>query len=143
MTNAEVRAGPRNRNAVILLVEDNVLVRFSTAEILRDEGYQVLEAADAGEALSVLAMGHSLALVLSDIRMPGSMDGIGLAAHIKSQHPNLPVVLVSSHLPDNALITADRLLRKPYSPLVLLKLVQELTGSEGRINQSTQVHPIN
>jgi CheY-like chemotaxis protein len=141
MTNAEVLAGPRNRSAAILLVEDDVLVRFSTAEFLRDEGYQVLETADASEALSVLATGHSLALVLSDIRMPGSMDGVGLAARIKSHHPNLPVVLVSSHLPDGALITADRLLRKPYRPLALLELVQELTGSEWQINESTPVHP--
>src|SRR6476661_2808230 len=89
---AVVIPGPgESHNPVILLVEDDVLVRFTTADILREAGFDVLEAVDSSEALALLTTGHPLDLVLTDIRMPGHMDGVQLASVIKNTRPNLPV----------------------------------------------------
>lgn len=131
MDEAVVVAGPGEfHKAVILLVEDDVLVRFTTADILREAGFDVLEAVDSSEALELLATGHPLHLVITDIRMPGQMDGIQLASTIKKARPNLPVALLSSHL-DQPTHDADLFLPKPYDPDQLVEVVARLIGNEG------------
>lgn len=121
---------------VILLVEDDVLVRFITAELLRDAGCVVLEAVNAAEALALVSSGHSLDLVLSDIRMPGGMDGVALSYAVKAQQPLLPVVLASSHLPPDVSHGADAFLAKPYQPLQLIQLVNQIIGAEWQTRPS-------
>ena len=116
---------------MILLVEDDVLVRFTTAEILRDAGFDVLEAVDSSEALALLTTGHPLDLVISDIRMPGRMDGTQLASVLKATRPNLPVALLSSHL-ENEHHAADHFISKPYDPDELVAVVNRLIGAEWR-----------
>lgn len=131
VTSAEVLPGPGDGNVpVVLLVEDDVLVRFTTAETLREEGYLVLEAVDASEALALIATGHPLDLVLSDVRMPGGMDGVGLSFAVKELRQNLPVALVSSHLDPDREHAAEAFLAKPYRPEQLLSLVADLVGAE-------------
>lgn len=134
MDDAVVLPGPGHpHKPVILLVEDDVLVRFTTAEVLRDAGFDVLEAVDSSEALTLLATGHPLDLVVTDIRMPGPMDGVELASVVKASRPNLPVALLSSHLerPDHE---ADTFIAKPYDPDALVEVVKRLIGAEWRNN---------
>lgn len=131
MTNGEVVVGPgEGHTPVILLAEDDVLVRFMTAEILREAGYVVLEAVDASEALALLSTGHPLDLVLSDVRMPGQMDGTSLTFSIKKLRPSLPIVLISSHLEPTTAHAADAFLSKPYSPSGLVDLVEQFVGEK-------------
>lgn len=131
MTSGEVVPDPAGmRNPVILLVEDDVLVRFSTAEILRDAGYVVLEAVNASEALALVSSGRPLALVLSDVRMPGEMDGVALSYAVKAQRPDLPIVLASSHLEPDTPLGANVFLAKPYSAHRLIQLVKDVIGFE-------------
>jgi CheY-like chemotaxis protein len=131
---AVVIPGPgESRKPVILLVEDDVLVRFTTADILREEGFDVLEAVDSSEALALLTTGHPLDLVITDIRMPGHMDGVQLASVIKATRPNLPIALLSSHL-DRADHEADAFVPKPYDVGQLVEVVKRLIGAEWRIN---------
>jgi CheY-like chemotaxis protein len=125
------------RTPVILLVEDDVLVRFATAEMLRDEGYAVLEAVDAAEALSLLETGHPLDLVLSDVRMPGDMDGVALTYAMKTLRPNLPMVLVSSHLPPDTQHAGDGFLAKPYGLGQLIELVGNMVGVQCNSRRSS------
>jgi CheY-like chemotaxis protein len=125
--------GPgESHKPVILLVEDDVLVRFTTADILREAGYDVLEAVDAAEALALLTTGHPLDLVMTDIRMPGHMDGLQLAAVLKSTRPNLPVAILSSHLEDGMKHKADLFLAKPYHVEQLVEVAKRLIGAEWR-----------
>lgn len=134
MDDAVVLPGPGHpHKPVILLVEDDVLVRFTTAEVLREAGFDVLEAVDSSEALTLLITGHPLDLVITDIRMPGSMDGIQLASVIKATRPNLPVALLSSHL-DRSEHEADAFVAKPYDPDELVEAVKRLIGAEWRNN---------
>jgi CheY-like chemotaxis protein len=134
LDDAVVVPGPgESHKPVILLVEDDVLVRFTTADILREAGFDVLEAVDSSEALALLTTGHPLDLVITDIRMPGRMDGVQLTGVIKSTRPNLPVALLSSHL-DRSDHAADMFVPKPYDPDQLVEVVKRLIGAEWRSN---------
>lgn len=81
----------------ILVVEDDVLVRMPIAQYLRDCGYMVVEAVSADEAMTVLL--HSeieIDVVFSDIEMPGSVDGFGLAKWIRDHRPRMDVILAGT-----------------------------------------------
>ncbi len=81
----------------VLVVEDEVLLRLVIAGYLRDCGYKVIEAADADEAVLVLTQPDLVVDVLfSDIEMPGSMDGFGLAQWTRTNRPGLEVILTGS-----------------------------------------------
>src|ERR1700722_11897110 len=81
----------------VLIVEDEMMVRMPIAEYLRDCGYNVVEAGNASEAIAVMKAGDAVNLVFSDIRMPGKMDGFGLAEWFRSHYPNVPVLLTSGY----------------------------------------------
>ena len=113
----------------ILIVEDEVLIRFDLAERLRGEGYVVIEASDGDEALAIMGLVSAVALIVSDVRMPGKIDGVMLAALIKQQTPHIKVMLVSGHLSKSAMdAVADVSLSKPVNPLILLEHVKKLVG---------------
>jgi DNA-binding NtrC family response regulator len=81
----------------ILVVEDEVLVRMPIAQYLRDCGYKVIEAVSADEAMAVLLHQETIVdVVFSDIEMPGSLDGFGLAKWIRERRPGLNVVLTGT-----------------------------------------------
>ncbi|WP_068083618.1 response regulator [Novosphingobium rosa] len=112
----------------ILVVEDEVMIRMLVADTLRDEGYEVVEAANGDEATAVLLSGHQIDLVLTDVRMPGQVDGIQLAMHAKELDPSRPVIVTSGHLPPEAARRMDDFLRKPFSLSTMLGMVTKLIG---------------
>ena len=99
----------------ILLVEDEFLIRMLLADELRDVGYQVIEAVNADEALEVLR-GLTPDAIISDVMMPGSLDGMGLLAAVRETSPNLPVILMSGHADpmDAVAAGANQLIAKPF-----------------------------
>jgi two-component system, response regulator PdtaR len=99
----------------VLVVDDEVMIRLVVSECLRDSGLRVVEAENADEALSYVKSDPSVGLVFSDVKMPGSMDGIELAAHLKIEFPYIKVVLASGHLLADQSESAILLLLKPYS----------------------------
>jgi two-component system, response regulator PdtaR len=120
----------RLAHATILFVEDEVLVRMTLADQLRSAGYVVLEASNADEALDLLhSKGHGVQLLLSDIRMPGWIDGVELARAIRAQHPEIKIVLASgesfsaSHWGDT-----DGFFPKPYNARRLIEHIKMLLG---------------
>jgi CheY-like chemotaxis protein len=103
----------------VLVVEDETMVRMPIAEYLRDCGYNVLEASDASEAIAAMGVEEQVSLVFSDIRMPGKMDGLGLAEWFQSHYPAVPVLLTSGYsggrkLPAGS-ASVRRFIEKPYS----------------------------
>ncbi len=114
---------------VILVVEDEVMIRMLIADVLREEGYGVIEAACGDEGMEILASGQDVDLVITDVRMPGVIDGIELAAHAKQLSPERPVVMVSAHLPYMQATDANIFIAKPFVPSMLLKSVYKLIGS--------------
>ena len=111
----------------ILIVEDELLIRMMLADELREAGYNVTEAFNADEALVILRSPAPVDMILSDVRMPGSMDGIGLLRVVRSAYPKIPVIITSAHL-QPALATVDgatRFISKPYKLELIVKAVQE------------------
>jgi len=113
----------------ILIVEDEPLVRMFAADILGEAGFAVLETGTADEALQIIA-GTLLAAVMTDIEMPGSLDGLELARCIEAK-AGIPVVIVSGRrlprpdeLPQEALFLA-----KPYSEKLLIDTLEACCSS--------------
>ncbi len=114
--------------ARVLLVEDNEELNRVTASLLRSFSCQVLTAKDADEALQLFGSGAAVDVVLSDVVMPGSMDGQALARELRKRRPGLPVVLISGY--SEALIAESSfiVLRKPASPSQILEALRRAMG---------------
>lgn len=111
----------------VLVVEDEVLVRMPIAEYLRDCGYNVLEAGSAGEAIHLVGANEPVDIVFSDVRMPGDMDGFGLARWIRDHRPDLPVLLTSGYSAARDAESAQvKLIEKPYSQAQVLNRIEAL-----------------
>ncbi|MGQ3074182.1 MAG: PAS-domain containing protein [Ferrovibrionaceae bacterium] len=115
---ADADAAFNSGGALVLLVEDNEEVRRVARRQLLELGYQVLEASDALEGQALIDSIPEITLLVSDIMMPGRLDGLGLARYARGQRPELRVVLVSGYA-DTATLTADEerdwpVLRKPF-----------------------------
>jgi PAS domain S-box-containing protein len=117
---------------IVLLAEDNELVRVYTAELLRKLGYRVIEAEDGPDALAALKRHSDIALLLSDMMMPGGMTGVELARAARQARPGLRVLLTSGYVDEDGRqdATAEdlRVLRKPYHGAQLAQALREVLG---------------
>jgi CheY-like chemotaxis protein len=99
----------------VLLVEDEPLLREVTSEDLQDLGFETLCARDAEHALEFLDSDSELAAMITDIRMPGPMDGLALAKRARELRPGIPVVYLSGYSDDgDAPVEGAQFVRKPY-----------------------------
>jgi two-component system, response regulator PdtaR len=116
---------------VILIVEDEFLIRAATAEIMRDAGFEVLEAADADRAMAMLETRSDVRVVFTDIHMPGSMDGAKLAQAVRHRWPPVRIIATSGRvsLQDLGLPAGTVLFPKPYSPEHVVWTLHALTSS--------------
>jgi DNA-binding NtrC family response regulator len=90
---------PSPHKQIVLVVEDEPIIRFSLAMYLEESGFDVREAENAAEAINILQEpGCLVSLVFSDVRMPGEMDGIGLSRWIFENRPNIAVILASGEI---------------------------------------------
>lgn len=127
----QVNNGAESARPSVLVVEDDVLLRLLTAEDLRAAGFTVLEASSADEAMVILDSAVAIDLVLTDIRMPGSMDGLALAGFVRQRWPELKIVVASGERPGQAaLAVADAFLPKPYDSARLLARLEALMGKQ-------------
>ena len=117
----------------VLVVEDETMVRMPIAEYLRDCGYNVVEASDASEAIAAMDADDAVSLVFTDIRMPGTMDGFGLAEWFRSHYPNVPVLLTSGYNGGRSLPAASvpgtRFIEKPYSQTQVARRIAALLAT--------------
>jgi len=84
--------------AVVLVVEDEMLLRMRAVDMVEDAGYTSIEAVDADQAVAILEARSDVALMLTDIQMPGSMDGLKLAHAVHRRWPPIKIILVSGQL---------------------------------------------
>src|ERR1043165_8938490 len=82
----------------ILVVEDEPYIRMSAVATLEDAGFLVLEARDSAEALQMLAHHSEISILLTDVRMPGRMDGLALIAQVRSDYPAIRSIVVSGNV---------------------------------------------
>lgn len=126
-----------------MLVEDEVLVRMSVAEYLRECGYRVIEAGNADEAIRVLNADAAIDVVCSDVQMPGTMDGFGLAQWVRRERAGIKIVLVSGvrRAAEAAgdLCDGGPLMAKPFSPDELERRIRALLANQPAQGTSAQV----
>ncbi|MDO9489133.1 MAG: response regulator [Sphingomonadaceae bacterium] len=118
-------------DAVVLVVEDELLVRMITVDVLVDAGFQVIEADSADAALPIIDARDDLRILVTDVRMPGSMDGLALARHVSARRDDVVILITSGHarptreeLPPRA-----SFIGKPYRAETLLAEVRQLTAA--------------
>jgi CheY-like chemotaxis protein len=109
----------------ILVVDDEVLLRLSMASEFRKHGYTAIEAASADEALSILQSGAVVHAILTDIRMPGSLDGLGLVRRVHAEWPEIRMVVTSGSVPrvDLRQIGVAGFFPKPYKISAIIRLI--------------------
>ena len=115
---------------VVLVVEDDFLIRMHAVEMIADAGFEVVEAANADEAILVLEARLDITIVFTDVQMPGSMDGLKLAAAIRGRWPPVKIVATSGLVDVRSidLPPGSRFLPKPYSPSQIVATLRELTA---------------
>ncbi len=117
------------RRSVVLLVEDELLLRWPTGEYLRDAGYRVIETASASEAIAVLASGTRVDLVFSDVNLAEAMNGHAFASWLANNHPRIPMLLTSADRRElhQVIVGATRAtISKPYDLSAVAERIREM-----------------
>jgi DNA-binding NtrC family response regulator len=113
---------------VVLIVEDEPLVRLVAAALLQDAGFETLEADTADDALHLLEEHEDVRVLFSDIQIPGDKDGLDLAIEVHGRWPEIGLVLTSGGvtLPHGAIPDEGRFLAKPYDHTRMVQTVREV-----------------
>jgi two-component system, response regulator PdtaR len=123
----ETGSDHENKSITVLVVEDDAMMRTKLAEELQDAGYLVVEASDGTEALEILIVRRDVKIVISDIRMPGPIDGVELCRRVRSGYPGMKIVL-SSGEPNAADSAAhDGFFVKPYRVAWMIRHIRSFT----------------
>ncbi len=112
----------------ILVVEDEVLIRFELIDMLEEAGFAVLDAGDADEAIVLLESRSEIRIVITDIQMPGSLDGLRLAHLIRNRWPPTHLLVMSGNLSPGASELPERasFVAKPFQGPALLRIIADL-----------------
>jgi CheY-like chemotaxis protein len=115
---------------VILVVEDEVMVRMMAVFVGEDSGFEVLSAATADEAIKILESRSDVRLVFTDVNMPGSMNGLKLAHAVRRRWPPVELLVTSafSNIMAEDLPERGRYLAKPYDVAALSEAFQQMAG---------------
>jgi DNA-binding NtrC family response regulator len=116
--------------AVVLVVEDEMMLRMRAVDIVVDAGYTPLEALDAAEAVAILESRSDVALMCTDIQMPGQMDGMGLAHAVHERWPTIGIIVVSGqlNLPHLDLPPRSRFFGKPLNAGEAIAEMRDMIG---------------
>lgn len=116
------------KSTVVLLVEDEIFVRMDIADQLTGFGLTVLEAGTASEAIQLLDANPGVEVLFTDIDMPGTMDGLMLAAAVRDRWPPIKIIVTSGHreVTQDDLPDKSRFLQKPYTIDLVVQAVQKI-----------------
>ena len=118
------------KKVTVLVVEDEPLILLDIVDYLESEGFRVLRAANAAQAIEMLEREPAISIIFTDVEMPGTMDGLKLAALVRDRWPPVKIVVTSGHktveitdLPDGGVFFS-----KPYRPEELATTFRKLTS---------------
>jgi two-component system, response regulator PdtaR len=115
---------------VVLIVEDEVLIRLSAVGMLEDAGFGMIEAVNSDQALELLAADSDVQLLFTDVNMPGTIDGLALARQVRERWPHIGIMVASAkRAPQPEEMPAgSRFEQKPYSLDTVVRHARELTS---------------
>jgi CheY-like chemotaxis protein len=115
----------------VLVVEDEMILRMRAVDIVEDAGFNPVEAVNADQAISILESRSDIALLFTDIQMPGSMDGLKLAHAVHDRWPSIKIILVSGQVkPSDAERPTDsRFFGKPLGVDQMIAELQDMVGT--------------
>jgi DNA-binding NtrC family response regulator len=116
--------------ATVLIVEDEPLLRMLAANYLDDAGFETIEAADADEAVQILELGTDISVMFTDIDMPGSMNGLALAAAVRDRWPPVGIIVTSGkgEVRPGELPARSEFFSKPHNWSQLISAVGRVSG---------------
>jgi len=119
--------GQSSTQQTILVVEDEFLIRISAVATLEDAGFLVHEAQNSGEALEVLSRHSEINVLMTDVRMPGLMDGLALIAQVRIDHPAIRSIVVSGNVSAEQARKAGAFgfVAKPYLAKTIVQAVHD------------------
>jgi CheY-like chemotaxis protein len=119
------------RRPVVLVVEDEFLLRMNAVLMIEDAGFDVLEAIDADQAIEILEARPDIHVIFTDIQLPGSMDGLKLAHAVRGRWPPIKIIATSGrvNLRTDDLPEGGRFLPKPYGPEEVIGTLRELVAA--------------
>ncbi|MBR1151052.1 response regulator [Bradyrhizobium sp. JYMT SZCCT0428] len=115
---------------VVLVVEDEMMLRMRVVDMVEDAGYVPVEAVDADEAMTILRSRSDIALMLTDVQMPGSMNGLQLAHAVRENWPPIKIILASGQLKlsDGDIPLDSRFFGKPLQSDEIIAEMREMLG---------------
>ena len=115
---------------VVLVVEDEPLLRMHTVDMVEEAGFPTLEAANAQQAIQLLENRSDIRIILSDIEMPPGMDGITLVAMVRRRWPPVAIILVSGHVAaaDVDIPDGGKFFSKPVRPAELVATLERMAA---------------
>ncbi len=121
---------PETKPPVVLVAEDEALVRQLSVYELEDAGYRVIEAANAGQAIAILETGVPVDVLFTDVNMPGGMDGIHLVHLVHTRWPDVQLIVTSGRadIPEAELPDHGHFIRKPYRLSEMSEMVGRLAA---------------
>jgi CheY-like chemotaxis protein len=120
-----------SKRPVVLIVEDEFLLRLNAVDMIEAAGFDVVEASNADEAIAILERRFDITVVFTDIQMPGSMDGLKLARAVRGRWPPIKILATSGRVgvSQGDLPEGGRFVSKPYSPNQITGVLRELIAA--------------
>jgi CheY-like chemotaxis protein len=120
------------RPFAVLVVEDDAILRLHALDIVAEAGFTAIEAKNADEAIAILELRSDIALLFTDVNMPGSMDGLKLAHAVRNRWPPIKIVVVSGHvqLDQNELPSDARFFGKPFEVKTMIGELRQLIANK-------------
>lgn len=114
----------------VLVVEDEPLLLMNIADELVEAGFDVVESPNADHALRQIVCNPGIAVLFTDVDMPGSMDGLGLSSIVSARWPEMTIIVTSGKLsPDRTILPPDvRFIPKPYAATELIHAINSALG---------------
>jgi CheY-like chemotaxis protein len=122
-------SGKVRKAPVVLIVEDEPLIRLGAVGMIEDAGVEIIQAVNADEAIQILENRGDVRVVFTDIHMPGSMDGLDLAHAVRDRWPPIKIIVTSGgeRITEHDLPEGGRFFSKPYNPIQVRDVIREWT----------------
>jgi DNA-binding NtrC family response regulator len=124
-----------NRKAIVLVVENDPIIRMGALQLVAAAGFEALEAGNADEAIRILEDRGDIRLVFTDVGMPGTMDGLKLSHYIRDRWPPVKLIVASGHaiLDESHLPLGSKLFHKPYHDSSIIDAMIEMLSDGERV----------